>query len=102
MTTFLQNTKRRHRVYMTHCSTAVNQLDLELDLRLAAATGEKVRSGDGPTRLTRVYMCVMKAGLVDSRLPCKPTHAPLHLQLPLVQGSCAASCKSWNLLSVAH
>ncbi len=46
MTTFLQNTKRRHRVYMHHCSTAVNQLDLELDLRLAAASGEKVRSSD--------------------------------------------------------
>lgn len=46
MTTFLQNTKRRHRVYMRHCSTAVNQLDLELDLRLAAASGEKVRSSD--------------------------------------------------------
>eukprot|EP00891_Asterochloris_glomerata_P003002 jgi/Astpho2/3002/Aster-03311 len=41
MTTFLQNTKRRHRVYMHHFSTAVNQLDLELDLRLAAASGEK-------------------------------------------------------------
>ena len=38
MTTFLQNTKRRHRLYMHRCSALLGSIDLELEERLHAAS----------------------------------------------------------------
>ena len=38
MTTFLQNTKRRHRSYMHCCSALLAGLDQQLEERLVAAT----------------------------------------------------------------
>ena len=40
MTTFLQNTKRRHRLYMHRCSAMVAIIDQELEDRLVAATDD--------------------------------------------------------------
>lgn len=45
MTTFLQNTKRRHRLYMHRCSAMLATIDQELEERLIAATDDgQVRS----------------------------------------------------------
>lgn len=38
MTTFLQNTKRRHRLYMHRCSQKLGALDAELDEQLLGET----------------------------------------------------------------
>ena len=38
MTTFLQNTKRRHRLYMHRCSAMLATIDQELEERLVSAT----------------------------------------------------------------
>lgn len=38
MTTFLQNTKRRHRLYMHRCSALLGSIDQELEERLDAAS----------------------------------------------------------------
>ena len=38
MTTFLQNTKRRHRLYMHRCSAMLATIDQELEERLVTAT----------------------------------------------------------------
>ena len=40
MTTFLQNTKRRHRAYMQRCSRQLAAFDSELQERITAAAGE--------------------------------------------------------------
>lgn len=40
MTTFLQNTKRRHRLYMHRCSAMLATIDQELEERLVAATND--------------------------------------------------------------
>ena len=40
MTTFLQNTKRRHRMYMHRCSAMLATIDQELEERLVTATNE--------------------------------------------------------------
>ena len=44
MTTFLQNTKRRHRFYMHRCLDKLEALDLELEHQLLAASGGGLRS----------------------------------------------------------
>ncbi|DBA73208.1 hypothetical protein WJX77_010591 [Trebouxia sp. C0004] len=40
MTTFLQNTKRRHRLYMHRCSAMLATIDQELEERLVSATND--------------------------------------------------------------
>ncbi len=40
MTTFLQNTKRRHRMYMHRCSAMLASIDQELEERLVTATND--------------------------------------------------------------
>jgi len=46
MTTFLQNTKRRHRLYMHRCSQKLGDLDAELEEQLLGETpaGEVIHS----------------------------------------------------------
>lgn len=41
MTTFLQNTKRRHRLYMHRCSAMLANIDQDLEDRLQAAIDEE-------------------------------------------------------------
>ena len=40
VTTFLQNTKRRHRLYMHRCSAMLTTIDQELEERLVSATND--------------------------------------------------------------
>lgn len=72
MTTFLQNTKRRHRLYMHRCITLITLVDDEVEERLHAAALEN-----------QVHPYLPHA----SALLSTPKHGPAHCCIVTVQSS---------------